>query len=364
MVILSISNLRNNQWAGININVPKYVKYLQSHATSGYLNCSSLVVDNLKEYENYFTIDSIKNYDISFLPEPFNKPDLVVFHEVYEIAFVRIANNLRKQNIPYVIIPRCSLTAQGQKKSYLKKKVANFLIFRKFIEKASFIHFLTKNEYLESKDSFNIKNHMVAGNGMEMPLKKHSCNQRDEFKILFIGRYDWYHKGLDVLLEAINKEKEYFTENKIKFVFYGHDCDNTLKYMNNYIEQNELSSLIELNNAIFGEKKEEAILDADIFIHTSRLEGHPTSVIEAISYGVPVIVTPGTNVVEDVKNNKLGFTCELIAEDISKTIIKSYESKDKLEQISENEVGYAKEEFDWNNIIIKMIKEYKKILKI
>ena len=92
------------------------------------------------------------------------------------------------------------------------------------------------------------------------------------------------------------------------------------------------------------------------------MEGHPTSVIEAINYGIPVIVTPGTNMLDEVKKYKLGFTCNLDSKSIFQCIKKSYDNRLKFDKISKNEIKYAKKNFNWDSIAIKTIKKYKKEL--
>ena len=39
----------------------------------------------------------------------------------------------------------------------------------------------------------------------------------------------------------------------------------------------------------------------DLFIHTFRFEGHPIAVLEALSYGIPCLLTPGTNMAGEVE---------------------------------------------------------------
>ncbi len=230
------------------------------------------------------------------------------------------------------------------------------------VKDAEFINFLTENEYQESKKVFDFKKHVIIGNGTDLPDKKYEVKKRDEFRFIFVGRYNIFHKGLDILLKSIKLGQSEFREKNIRFIFYGHDSSNGLKYLIEYVKENRLDDLIEINRPVFKEEKEKALLDGDVFIHTSRLEGHPTSVIEAISYGIPVIVTPGTNMVEDVRKNKLGYVCDLNEQSILNILNKAYEDKRNFESISNNEIIYAKNKFDWNIIAKNIIEEYSKIL--
>lgn len=363
MVILNISNLTNNQWAGTNINIPLFVKGISKYEKIANLNCNDINIDNLKGFDNCYTLKDIKKHDISFLPEPFNKPDLVIFQDTYVIHYPIIAKKLEKLGIPYTIIPRCSMTEKAQEKSKLKKQIFNKILFNRFVKKAKFIEFLTNNEYLESKKSFKFQDYIIIGNGYNTPDKYYKLKNRKEFKVVFIGRYALFHKGLDILFDAITLGRENFIKNKIKFIFYGPNFENGKDKLIKIIEENGLQDIVELNDSIFGKEKEKILLDSDIFIHTSRLEGHPTSVIEAISYGIPVLVTPGTNMVEDVKNNKLGYFCNLDKREIADIIIKAYGEKEKFKNISVREIEFAKNNYNWENIIIKNIETYKRKLK-
>jgi glycosyltransferase involved in cell wall biosynthesis len=39
----------------------------------------------------------------------------------------------------------------------------------------------------------------------------------------------------------------------------------------------------------------------DLFIHTFRFKGHPIAVLEALSYGIPCLLTPGINIASGVE---------------------------------------------------------------
>lgn len=364
MIVLHIACLNNRRFSGPNINVPANVIYGNKYAKMGLYN-SNFNCDVYKEnIKDYFIKDSIKNYDIKQLPVPYNSPDLVVFHSMNLIEHVRIAKKLKRYSIPYIIVPRVALTSSAQKKGYLKKKIANLLVFNKYIKNALAIQFLTENEYNESKN-FKFKDYFIIGNGTEKKTKTKNYNNIDysKFRITFIGRVEKYHKGLDMLLEAIKLGKKEFEEYGIHVDIYGPDVDNSIEYLESRIEKYEISNLVKINPPVYDEKKENIILESDLFIHTSRMEGHPTSIIEAISYGIPVLVTPGTNMDKEVKENQLGFVANFEAKDIKEKIISAYKSREQFLEITEREIKYSKENFEWDSIMRKTIDKYEKLLE-
>lgn len=356
MIILHIAYLDDKKYSGPNINVPKNVLFGNKYAEVGLFNlCDSELAIDIPDELNF----NIKKYNsIMDLPKPFNKPDIVVFQGIYNYAFCAIAKELKKRSIPYIIVPRCSMTTAAIKSHVLKKKIANILFFNKFIRNAEKIQFLTQNEYEESKNNFKFKDYYVLGNGVELSTQKYKVKKRNDFKIVFVGRYNIYHKGLDVLLDAVSNNKEWFEKNKVSILLYGSDSDNGLSYLIKRITREKLGEIVKICGPVFGEKKKEALLGADIFIHTSRLEGQPTSVIEAISYGVPVIVTPGTNMADTVQKENLGYTTKLDVASIFKCIEKAFGEKGNYPAISKRATDYAKKNFDWDKIMKKAIYYY------
>jgi glycosyltransferase involved in cell wall biosynthesis len=56
---------------------------------------------------------------------------------------------------------------------------------------------------------------------------------------------------------------------------------------------------------------------ASLFVHTSRWDGLPFSVLEALAAGRPVLVTPGTNTSEYVRSAAAGEVVEADAASIA-----------------------------------------------
>ena len=124
MVILHIARSKNYNYNGVHVVVPKHVEHQAEFATVGFINILNVKINGANNQIDYTSPFKIEN-----LPTPFNKPDLVVFHEVYWKTYLQIGKNLKQNNIPYIIIPHGALTQGAQKKKWLKKKVANFLLF-------------------------------------------------------------------------------------------------------------------------------------------------------------------------------------------------------------------------------------------
>lgn len=294
MVILHIAYVVNDKANGVSVVVPRYVREQSKSQKVALLNISDEVIkdktNNLLIFNNYDSNKSI----LEQLEEPFNKPDIVIFHEIYRYKFIKMYKELLSNNIPYIIIPHGSLNKVAQRKGKIKKIVGNVLLFKSFVKNASKVQFLTEKE---KKMSLKYNNNCyILGNGMDILDKSKICinKKKSEFVFIYIGRFDIKVKGIDVLLRACKLNYEFMKKNNIVMEFYGKNSGKKdgRKYISNYIKENALSETVKLKSEIYDEKKIKKILESDIFIQTSRNEGQPLSLLEVLGYGIPVIVTP------------------------------------------------------------------------
>ena len=360
MNIVYISKLEGERWQGPNQSVPRQIK-----AQSKYDNVFWYNINNVKKPEwcEQFECNNLSDYyniKIKDLPSPFNKPDLVVFEGVYEYPFCKIIYEIWKMKIPYIIIPRSALTNKAQESKKLKKKIGNIIFFKKFIRKAIAIQYLTENELIDSGYQWN-RNNIIIPNGIDKQYNIKIDKQRDVLKGIFIGRVDTYQKGLDLLLESCSRISDDLKAEKCIISLYGPDRNNSKINLYRIIKEKKLEGIIEIKDAVFDEQKREKLLDSDFFIMTSRFEGHPMALIEALSYGLPCFITKGTNMLQVVKEYNAGWCCENNIESISENLKLVLENKHDL-YIKGRNAKLLSEQYDWNEIAKLSNQKYKQLL--
>ena len=148
-------------------------------------------------------------------------------------------------------------------------------------------------------------NCVVINNPITEPQKiKRSLN--DGLKhILFIGKI-CPEKGVFDMVDMIIEHKSDF-HGKICFHIAGNDQVEKLQAL---IEKHGLSSIVKYEGWVAGEKKSHLFNNSDIFILPSYVEGVPVSILEAMSYGVPVIATDVGGVASVVSHDYNGLFIE------------------------------------------------------
>lgn len=361
MNIVYVSRLSKNKWAGPNTSVPKQIQAQSKVDNVFWYNVNNIIkgakVGNIKCH----CVDEYPTLKITDLPIPYNNPDLVIFEGLYFIPYLRIASNCRRNNIPYIIIPRSSLTAAGQKSKALKKKIGNTLFFNRFIRNAIGIQYLTKQEYLDSGDIWN-QNNIIIPNGIDEKTINKTIFNTNKLNGIFIGRLDIYQKGLDILIEACGIIKEELKANNCIINIHGPSIRDSKAKLEILIKNHQLEDVIFIKDAVFDKEKEKILLESDFFILTSRFEGHPMGLIEALSYGLPCLVTTGTNMAKEIAEVDAGWTADTNIDSIKSSLVNLIEEKNLLQSKGLNAINLSKR-YNWDRLAIISHKSYINLLK-
>ena len=298
-------------------------------------------VDEMKSpYFDYVPLDKLESYLDTY------KPDFAILHSFYYLEYNTVAHLLNKFKIKYFIEPHGSFGQQALKKSKIKKWIANNTVFKSQIKNAFGFIFLNETERKES--IYKTVNDLIIPNGIKYEKIKTKFISRTLDRVFFIGRYDINHKGLDYLLDAIEiLDRENYN---IEIEFWGNGTEKAIKYLKDRIKK--LSSVaVTLNGAIYGAYKEQTLEQLGPMILTSRYEGFPMTILEAWMYGNPCLVTPGTNVADEIKNNNVGWITELNPKDIASSIKKARSDyENRREDYVSRCKQYVGEHYRWDVI--------------
>lgn len=190
-------------------------------------------------------------------------------------------------------------------------------------------------EYFSSigmdKDKIHVLNNIVSP--PEIAPEKHT--EDGKLHLMYMGEISKRKGGFD-LLKAIVDNKEYFTD-KLLLRMGGNEVDGNIKA---YIRENGLESFVTYEGWIAGQKKIDCLNWEDVYILPSYNEGLPIAILEAMSYGHPVISTPVGGIPEVVENKKNGILVEPgDQKEIADAIRYYIENKDEIKVQGEN--GYT-----------------------
>ncbi|MEI9809898.1 MAG: glycosyltransferase [Bacteroidota bacterium] len=152
--------------------------------------------------------------------------------------------------------------------------------------------------------NFHVKKLLVIKNPVEQkqPVVIKKIDAPGLMTFLFLGRIA-DHKGIFDLVNLVIAEQDAL-RGKCKFLIGGnHEVDRLKKT----IEEGGISDMAEYIGWVQNAEKDKFFSMCDYFILPTYEEAMPMTILEAFSYGKPVITTPVGSIPEVVENNKNGL---------------------------------------------------------
>jgi glycosyltransferase involved in cell wall biosynthesis len=180
-----------------------------------------------------------------------------------------------------------------------------------------------------------------------------SLFERHHVNLLFLGRISIRKKGIDQLLAAVARLSYRHPELRLHLVGPVEKRDRSwFRRLKESMPQESFRH----HGAVYGPEKYSSLAGADLFVHPSRHEGIPRSIREAMGVGTPLVVTPETNVAEDVERYEAGFVVSCQADSIAAGIEAFLEHPDK-DRLRRNVLRMASELYDWDVIAADLEKK-------
>lgn len=278
------------------------------------------------------------------------KPDVIFVFFIDAFSYICLLY-ARSKKIP--IFVRSEGSDLNVKKNFIfqfmKKKVCKF---------ADQI-ICTSRPHIDIVNKFNPKNPPVLiGNGSRFERQKLDLDLekgKNSFKLIFVGALIKV-KNVSTLIKAIKIliDNEKNCKGKISVDIIG---DGSLKKdLMNLVEKYQLNEKIHFLGNLNKNQLLEEYQNADIFILPSISESAPLVLIEAITFGIPLICSEIPNLTYFYKPdvNALYFPHDK-PEELSKKIIELINDEDLRIRLRKNNWEFA-DSFSWDNIVEKIDK--------
>jgi glycosyltransferase involved in cell wall biosynthesis len=294
--------------------------------------------------------------------------DIVHVSAIWQFIQVNVYKACKRNNIPYIVTPNGSFRIYPWKQNVLKKRLFWYLFGKQTVKNANAIHFTTE---AEREDSFltvpflrQIPNFIVP-NGIQIhrdiskrDIRKELGISNEKFLVLYLGRIHRI-KGIEFLFKALEKLKD----SDICFLIVGPEEDK--EYI---IDLKKLSESLNINKKIIwhdGVSREEVwnYYDCvDLYVLLSYSENFALTVAEAMSCGLPVLISNNVGIQKEVQEDNAGFVVNQNVDEIAVVLKKCTESRDLLKQLSQNARKSVENRYDINKVADLMVKAYEDIL--
>jgi glycosyltransferase involved in cell wall biosynthesis len=194
-----------------------------------------------------------------------------------------------------------------------------------------------------NKEFFNIDSTLNV-NSVHIGIPDHSYSgykiPNDRIEVLYIANH-CKMKGFWDVIFSTPKIVESNPNIFFNFVGYLRFDKHELRKIDKFIIKNNLSNNIIFHGIKINEEKDFLFKNATIQILPSYLEGMPTSIMEGLSYGLPIIASKVGVIPEVIKNGENGFLIDPGDRDgLVKNILELAKNRELANQISKNNRNY------------------------
>jgi glycosyltransferase involved in cell wall biosynthesis len=346
-----------------------------------------VVTSNFPKCEEYEVMDGITVERYRCLARPLRNPitprfltlnkkikdyDVVHTHNEHSFAAVVAAYFRRRTDVPLV------LTCHGQLKfgnafSDAFEKIYSKSIGRQVFEKSDQIITLSKSDkqYVSSLgigsekiriipnviDINELRDFELDNQGPETLLEPY--NLRGKMVILFSGQFI-KRKGVEILIKAVPEVLKNTMNSKIVFVFAGTGkIFNNMKWL--------VKKLKVQDNVVFtgflGMRELTALYQiSDILVQPSLSEGLPTSILEAMYYGVPVIATD----IPGIRDHFSEYSLLVPPENqkaLVQAIVRLLEDSELREKLSKEGKKLVRRRYSWGDAAKSYVNVYSKLME-
>lgn len=171
----------------------------------------------------------------------------------------------------------------------------------KYLKKCDAVVALSENwrEYFEKE--VGLTNVYVVNNIIDKP-KIQEIKKDGRFHLLFLG-FITEAKGIFDLLDVIAEHKSEWNDKVVLHI----GGKGKVEQLQKVIKEAGIENIVKYEGWVSGEKKSELFNMADAFILPSYTEGVPISILEAESYGLPILSTPVGGIPEIVVDEENGI---------------------------------------------------------
>jgi glycosyltransferase involved in cell wall biosynthesis len=214
--------------------------------------------------------------------------DVLILNSAWSVPNVVAGAAARRVGVPYVLAPRGAYDPLIVARRRQVKRVWWWLFERRLVRSAAAVHAF----FDEQRHDLLALGHdgpvIVAPNGVEVPAGDRWDGGSGGY-VLFLGRFDPEHKGLDLLLRAVASLP---AEVRPTLRLHGPDWRGGKDRVRELVDRLDLTGSVTIGPAVYGDDKWRLVTAATGLVYPSRWEGFGNSLAEAAALGVPTLATP------------------------------------------------------------------------
>lgn len=307
----------------------------------------------LNKFSNYKHLaETIKNH----------KPDIVHLHTSDSLMFFLISNFIYRFKTK-LIFSKKGVGVSGSflsKLKYNSKRIDSIICVSKMVQDSfgKTLNEKTLNKTVVINDSVSLN---ILDKSSKINIRDLYNIPKDKFIVGNIANHT-NAKDLFTLIDSLAELKYNLKRNDIVFIQVGEFSKKTDSLKQYAIEKRVFKEIVFMDKI-----KNASSLNTqfDAFLLTSQREGGPTSLLEAMLIGIPIVSTKVGVVSDIIIDGENGFIADIKdSKSLAEKLQKLLDNKELRKQFSEKGKAIIKEQFTAKYIAQKTLEEYQKLVGV
>ena len=294
--------------------------------------------------------------------------DLLHVHAIFSYASTRAMSTARRYGVPYLNRPLGQLCEWSLRQRAWKKRAYLALVERANLNAAAAIQYMTEQEQQEAQALGLCAPSFVAPHGIDLPallpdaraqLRQRLGLPADAKIVLFLSRVH-PKKGLELLIPALAQLRG----EPIHFVLVGNvEPPDYEAEVERLLAAAGMTARTRRVPFATGEWKQILLQGADVFALTSHSENFGLAVVEAFAAQLPVVVTPGVALADQVRRHQLGEVAPMEVAGIAAALRSQLAQAARRVEVGRAARQLVEAEYAWPAVAARIGAEYERILK-
>ena len=289
------------------------------------------------------------------------KPDLVVLHQIYSFSTILGYWYAKRYGIPYAVKPHGSLTKYHESDSRIIKILAKKVIISKILLESNVIIVTCESEKADLATALQFKAfNLPYGSNVQAQVARDqliSQSPDGNLRIVFSGRFD-KKKNLPLLIKSLPQVLDKFPELILDIA--GSGSAKEVNDVHQLVSSLQLEPNIRFHGWIDAERMQQLLTASNLLVLPSENENFAIVVAEALSLGIPCVVSQFVGTADIVAKHLAGeiiddLTPASIAEGIIKVLQGDGAAYRKAAfQATRDELDWSKIALQWKTLVTSL----------
>lgn len=294
--------------------------------------------------------------------------DLVHIHSLYLFHTSAASFYARRYRVPYIIRPHGTLDPYQRSRHRGRKAIYDLVIERRNLDRAGGIHCTSLAEKAAIERLGLRAPCFIVPLGVDVAEAQQPGTLEDDGPsddeslgrqfVTFVGRLA-QKKGLDILLDAFALVRS--SHPSAHLVIAGPDDEGLGRWLHDHVHRQRLESHVSLLGAVTAEERTKLLRRSSVVVLASKDENFGVSVVEAMAAGVPVVLSRGVAIHQEVTDARAGLVVPRTPAAVASAILRLLKDPIERRRLGWNGRRLVETAFTWPSIAMQLEQMYQAV---